>query len=345
MGDAYKNSSSSELSNLSSQPTTCIPNDVSIGGISPSLLLLTGPNMGGKSVLLKTCGLCVILAHIGCAVPAAECQMTLCDRLFVRAGASDRIVAGESTLFVEMAETAQMLTNATERSFVVLDELGRGTATHDGAAIASAVMRDVTQRIKCRAIVATHHHSLTVDMADSPDVQMCYMMTRFDTRREEAYGRDDSDNNQSSPTDVIFLYQCISGVCPRSFGMNVARLAGLPLSVVDRANEISRHLESSDKQNFFSSSTARKLIDNSMRSQTGLFDSKSGDQKQVDVSQLSATAVSIFSRVKNLQRKIAILQRRKKNRETEAMLAECGEELKALVQLAKEVKSGTASIF
>jgi len=149
------NGSSATASSSSLRPTACIQRDVSIGGLSPSLLLLTGPNMGGKSVLLKTCGLCVILSQIGCCVAAEQCKVSVCGRVFAKEQMpKEGLFLGESTLFVEMSETTQMLQNATRQSFVVvLDEMERGTETNKCAAIASAVMRDICRRITCRTIV------------------------------------------------------------------------------------------------------------------------------------------------------------------------------------------------
>jgi len=193
-----------------------IPNDTHLGGEKASLLLLTGPNMGGKSTLLRQTCLVAILAQIGCFVPCASCRLTPVDRIFTRLGASDAILAGQSTLFVELNEAAQVLLHASNRSLVILDELGRGTSTFDGTAIAHAVVHHLTSQIKCRALFATHYHSLVDEWKQNATVQLGHMSCLV-----ENGGR-----------DITFLYQLAAGSAPRSFGINVARLARLPEAVL-----------------------------------------------------------------------------------------------------------------
>ncbi|KAK7902181.1 hypothetical protein WMY93_018950 [Mugilogobius chulae] len=172
-----------------------IPNDIHVGCPSSSVgdeekssascVLVTGPNMGGKSTLMRQCGLVIILAQLGCYVPAENFRFTPVDRVFTRLGASDRIMAGESTFFVELSETASILHHATKHSLVLLDELGRGTATYDGTAIASAVVKELAEKICCRTLFSTHYHSLVEDYANNPAV-------RWDTWKICQFAEDDT---------------------------------------------------------------------------------------------------------------------------------------------------------
>ena len=208
-----------------------IPNTLVLGGKEDSrVLLLSGPNMGGKSTLLRqTCAIC-ILAQIGCYVPAEACAITPLDRIFTRLGASDSILQGQSTFFVELAETAAALRGASSRSLVIMDELGRGTATFDGTAIASATVQYLVDENKCLALFATHYHSLLADWEHNKKVRLGHMecMVELDTGKEQI---------------VTFLYTLGNGICPRSFGINVARLAGLPQEVIDIAMKKSAEFE------------------------------------------------------------------------------------------------------
>jgi DNA mismatch repair protein MSH6 len=148
-----------------------IPNDTLIDtGNSQSLLLVTGPNMGGKSTLLRQTCIAVILAQLGCYVPATHCELTLVDRIFTRIGASDRILEGKSTFYVEMEETRNVLKFATNRSLAILDELGRGTSTFDGYSIAHAVMRYLVNQLHCRTLFSTHYHMLLDEFQNYPGV-------------------------------------------------------------------------------------------------------------------------------------------------------------------------------
>uniref|UniRef100_A0A8B9HPN9 DNA mismatch repair protein n=1 Tax=Astyanax mexicanus TaxID=7994 RepID=A0A8B9HPN9_ASTMX len=169
-----------------------IPNDIFIGcpgteeeegedtnKALASCVLVTGPNMGGKSTLMRQCGLVVILAQLGCYVPADSLRLTPVDRVFTRLGASDRIMSGESTFFVELSETASILLHGTNHSLVLLDELGRGTATYDGTAIASAVVKELSEKIHCRTLFSTHYHSLVEDYAQDPAVKLGHMVRLF----------------------------------------------------------------------------------------------------------------------------------------------------------------------
>ncbi|KFM28138.1 DNA mismatch repair protein Msh6 [Auxenochlorella protothecoides] len=204
-----------------------VPNDVSLGADAPPFLVLTGPNMGGKSTLMRQICLAVVLAQVGAWVPAASLRLTPADSLFVRMGARDRLLLGQSTFFVEMAETSAALARATRHSLVALDELGRGTATSDGAAIAGAVLEHLASDLRCRGLFATHYHAVAEHAQVALPVAVCHMACRVDG--------DGGDH-------VTFLYKLVPGACPASYGVNVARLAGLPDAVVRRASSMAASL-------------------------------------------------------------------------------------------------------
>ncbi|KAI8437534.1 hypothetical protein MSG28_011837 [Choristoneura fumiferana] len=214
-----------------------IPNDARLGGGSAALLLLTGPNMGGKSTLMRQVGLLTVLAHLGSYVPAAECSLSLVDRVFTRLGAADDILAGQSTFLVEMNETAAIVRHASLHSLVLLDELGRGTSTYDGTAIASGVCVELAHR-GCRVVFSTHYHSLVHHLASHPGVVLGHMACMVETDESTA----DSDDQIPEET-ITFLYKLSPGACPKSYGFNAARLAGIPKEITRRAHEISKKLE------------------------------------------------------------------------------------------------------
>ncbi|XP_029031109.1 DNA mismatch repair protein Msh6 [Betta splendens] len=197
-----------------------------------SCVLVTGPNMGGKSTLMRQCGLVIILAQLGCYVPAESLCFTPADRVFTRLGASDRIMAGESTFFVELSETASILHHATKHSLVLLDELGRGTATYDGTAIASAVVKELAEKICCRTLFSTHYHSLVEDYANNPAVRLGHMACMVENECEDP-----------SQETITFLYKFITGACPKSYGFNAARLASLPEEVIQLGHKKAREFE------------------------------------------------------------------------------------------------------
>lgn len=201
-----------------------VPNDCSL---SPDdrLWLIGGPNMGGKSTFLRQNALMVLLAQAGSYVPAAEARVGLVDRLFSRVGASDNLARGRSTFMVEMVETAAILSQATERSFVILDEVGRGTSTYDGLALAWAVVEAVHETIRCRCLFATHYHELA-RLADS-----CDALSLHHVRAREWKG------------DLVLLHELATGAADRSYGLAVAKLAGVPPQVVRRARAVLDRLE------------------------------------------------------------------------------------------------------
>ncbi|XP_026882910.2 DNA mismatch repair protein Msh6 [Electrophorus electricus] len=221
-----------------------IPNDIFIGcpgteeeggkdkkALAPCVLV-TGPNMGGKSTLMRQCGLVVILAQLGCYVPAESLRLTPVDRVFTRLGASDRIMSGESTFFVELSETASILLHVTRHSLILLDELGRGTATYDGTAIASAVVKELSEKIRCRTLFSTHYHSLVEDYAQDPAVKLGHMACMVENECEDP-----------SQETITFLYKFIGGACPKSYGFNAARLANIPEVVIQSGHRKAKVFE------------------------------------------------------------------------------------------------------
>jgi DNA mismatch repair protein MutS len=201
-----------------------IPNDILLDE-RQRVILVTGPNMAGKSTILRQVGLAVVLAQAGCFVPARSARIGIVDRVFTRVGASDNVALGQSTFMVEMSETSAILHAATPRSLVLLDEIGRGTATYDGVAIAWAVTEHLHDRVGCLTMFATHYHELTQLTEELAHARNCNVAVR-----EEAH-------------DIIFLYRLEPGGADRSYGIHVGRLAGLPRDVVERAREILTMLE------------------------------------------------------------------------------------------------------
>ncbi|AEF81136.1 DNA mismatch repair protein MutS [Leadbettera azotonutricia] len=203
-----------------------IPNDVILDEAGIAFALITGPNMAGKSTYLRQAALTVIMAQAGSFVPAEEAIIGMCDRIYCRVGASDSLARGESTFLVEMNETAYILHTATEKSLVIMDEIGRGTGTNDGLSIAWAVCEDLLDRIKCRTLFATHYHELS---------QISH--PRMSNRSMEV-----SDNNG----EIVFLRKLKEGSTSNSYGLHAARLAGLPETVLERAGEILETLEAAN---------------------------------------------------------------------------------------------------
>jgi DNA mismatch repair protein MutS len=204
-----------------------VPNDLDMSGSGRQILLVTGPNMGGKSTYLRQAALAVLLAQAGSFVPAERAVVGCVDRLFTRVGAADRLGSGQSTFLVEMSETADILRGATPRSFVLLDEIGRGTSTYDGLALAWAVTEflHASQGPRPRTVFATHYHELT---------QLAGRLARL--VNVQVAVRESGDH-------VVFLHRVIEGAADRSYGIQVARLAGLPPAVIARAREVLHELE------------------------------------------------------------------------------------------------------
>ena len=205
--------------------TKFVPNDTELLPESSRLQILTGPNMAGKSTYIRQLALITLMAQIGAYVPADSATIGMTDRIFCRVGASDDLSRGQSTFMVEMAETSLILNHATEKSLVILDEIGRGTATFDGLSIAWAVAEHLHDQIKCRTLFATHYHELT-DLANTRDAVTNYNVAVREWNEE-----------------IIFLHKILPGSADKSYGIQVARLAGLPKPVLDRAKSILSHLE------------------------------------------------------------------------------------------------------
>ena len=199
-----------------------IPNDLYLNSDTDLIAIITGPNMGGKSTYLRQAALIAILAQMGSFIPADSASLPLIDRIFTRIGASDNLARGRSTFMVEMTETAVILNTATPRSFIVLDEIGRGTATYDGLALAWAVVEHIHARTRAKTLFATHYHELT-ELAEQLDG-----IRNLSVSVKEAGDR------------IIFLRKVEPGKADRSYGIEVARLAGLPLRVIERASEVLR---------------------------------------------------------------------------------------------------------
>ena len=192
------------------------------------IALLTGPNMAGKSTYLRQNALIVVLAHLGSFVPASRATIGICDQLFSRVGASDNLAAGQSTFMVEMSETANILRRATKKSFIIFDEIGRGTATYDGMAIAQAVL-EYLDELSPRTLFATHYHELTALVGDDAGRLHNVSCLTIDVREH---------NN-----DIVFMHKIVAGVANRSYGIHVAKMAGMPASVVARAESVLAGLE------------------------------------------------------------------------------------------------------
>ena len=209
------------------EPGRFVPNDVHLDQEQDEILIITGPNMAGKSTMLRQTALIVLMAHLGSFVPAESADICLVDRIFTRVGAMDDLRRGQSTFMVEMNETANILNNATENSLVILDEIGRGTSTYDGLAIAWAVAEELSRKngVGIKTLFATHYHELTDLAATNPSIQNYSIAVK-------------EWNNT-----IIFLHKLIKGATNRSYGIQVASLAGVPAHVIARAYEILKNIE------------------------------------------------------------------------------------------------------
>ena len=212
--------------------TSFIPNDVRFED-GEMIRVITGPNMSGKSTFLRQTAIIILMAQMGSFVPAEKAEIGMVDRIFTRIGAQDEIHAGLSTFMVEMVETANILNNATGKSLLILDEIGRGTSTYDGVSIAWAIVEYIhnAPKLRARTLFATHYHELTKLAETLPGIR------NYNVAVSETNG------------EVIFLHKIIAGAADRSYGIHVAQIAGLPKPVINRANEILAQLESVDHQN------------------------------------------------------------------------------------------------
>ncbi len=230
-----------------------VPNDVQLNRKDAQLLIITGPNMAGKSTVMRQVALTALMAQAGSFVPARRARIGLCDRIFTRVGAADNLARGQSTFMVEMTETANILHNATRRSLVILDEIGRGTSTYDGLSIAWAVAEQLHDRVGARTLFATHYHELTDLAREKPKAKNCSIAVK------EQDGK------------VIFLRKLVAGGASRSYGIEVARLAGLPPEVLMRSREILGNLESGELDEAGRPRITRRTAKVSNMDQLGLF--------------------------------------------------------------------------
>jgi DNA mismatch repair protein MutS len=207
--------------------TRFVPNDTALDA-TVQIALITGPNMAGKSTYIRQVALLALLAHTGSFIPAAEARVDLVDRIFTRIGASDDLSRGQSTFMVEMSETANILNNATARSLIILDEIGRGTSTFDGLSLAWSIVEHLHNQIGAKTLFATHYHELTELAGRLPRLKNFNVAVR-------------EWNDQ-----VVFLHKIVEGGADKSYGIQVARLAGVPKPVIERSKEILRNLEESE---------------------------------------------------------------------------------------------------
>ncbi|MCU0914863.1 MAG: DNA mismatch repair protein MutS, partial [Planctomycetes bacterium] len=203
-----------------------VPNDVDLGDGLGDIAVITGPNMSGKSTYIRQIALLVLMAQAGSFIPAKAAEIGLVDRIFTRVGASDELVRGQSTFMVEMTETANIINNATARSLVILDEVGRGTSTYDGLALAWAITEHLATRLKCRTLFATHYHELTELAELFGNIRNCNVAVR------------------EWMDEVVFLHRILPGGTDKSYGIHVAKLAGIPKPILARSKEILEELES-----------------------------------------------------------------------------------------------------
>jgi DNA mismatch repair protein MutS len=206
-------------------PGTFVPNDVQLGPDAGMLWLITGPNMSGKSTFIRQVALLTIMAQMGSFLPAAAARVGLADRIFTRVGASDELSRGQSTFMVEMTEAANILNNASARSLVILDEIGRGTSTYDGVSLAWAISEFLHHQVGCRALFATHYHELAQLAETLPNLRNYNVLVR------------------EWQDDIVFLHKIAAGSADKSYGIHVARLAGIPADVLGRAREVLAQLE------------------------------------------------------------------------------------------------------
>ena len=259
-----------------------VPNDIIMDN-NTDIILITGPNMAGKSTYMRQLGIIAIMAQIGCFVPAAEANLPVFDKIFTRIGASDDLVSGESTFMVEMMEASRAIKGATKNSLILFDELGRGTATYDGMSLAEAILEYIAKRIKCKTLFSTHYHELT-DMENSlPNL-----------KNKHVSAIEDGGN-------ITFLHKVKDGSVDKSYGINVAMLAGLPSEVIDRANVILKEYES---KNDNSTSKKKKKNDDSFQYSLPLdFEEKKSEVeeeiKKIDVLNITPMeAINILSKLK-----------------------------------------------
>ena len=218
---------------------TYVSNDVNIDAANP-VMLITGPNMGGKSTYMRTIALIALMGQIGCFVPCSEACIPIFDQIFTRIGASDDLISGQSTFMVEMLEANNALRFATENSLIIFDEIGRGTATFDGMAIAQAMIEYIAAKIKCITLFSTHYHELTFLEEKNLGIKNVHASASIEN------------------DDLVFLYRIKPGRSNKSYGVNVAKLAKLPDAVLNRANVLLEALEENNIEHHLSDDTLKE---------------------------------------------------------------------------------------
>nr|WCZ58771.1 DNA mismatch repair protein MSH3 [Seculamonas ecuadoriensis] len=244
-----------------------VPNSVTLksrseqhGENEPQVLVITGPNMGGKSCFVRSVAVAIILAQMGCYVPAESATLTVFDGIYTRMGAGDAMLEGRSTFMVELEETSMILQRATKRSLILLDELGRGTSTHDGTSLAYSTLEHILRSLGACTLFVTHYPLITQLRNVYP--RRCEAMYMNCLVEDESTG----ESGVSAPKRVTFLYKLTPGVAPSSYGLNVARLAGIPDSIIDRAGVKAHELEQQVRRSTHEASVhlqqadARKLL-------------------------------------------------------------------------------------
>lgn len=250
-----------------------VPNNTYLNRTTDRMLLITGPNMAGKSTYMRQVALIVLLAHIGCFVPAKSAEICLTDGIFTRVGASDDLAGGQSTFMVEMKEVSEILAHATNRSLVILDEIGRGTSTFDGLSIAWAVVEHICETVGCKTLFSTHYHELS-SLEGEIDGVKNYQVTV-----------------KQLGEDVVFLHKVMRGAMGKSFGISVAKLAGIPKTIIHRANQIAANLSEAEMQ-------ARKAGNSEITSEKGKHQLIVESLKTLDINKLSPMqAFEILSQV------------------------------------------------
>jgi DNA mismatch repair protein MutS len=266
------------------------PNSSGLDNANDQIILLTGPNMAGKSVYLRQVGLIVLLAQIGSFVSAKEAKIGLVDRIFTRVGASDNITAGESTFLVEMQEAANILNNATSKSLILLDEIGRGTSTFDGISIAWAITEYLHENpaISAKTLFATHYHELN---------EMAEIFPKIKNYKVEVREYDDK---------VIFLHKVNPGRADHSYGIQVAQMAGLPTFVTNRAKEILQNLEGKELTPYEVKKEKLEKLKREDESQISLFEIKD-DKLRTEINDIeidNLTPVDALNKLNELKKKV-----------------------------------------
>ena len=251
-----------------------VPNDIIMDN-NTDIILITGPNMAGKSTYMRQLGIIAIMAQIGCFVPAEEASLPVFDKIFTRIGASDDLVSGESTFMVEMMEASRAIKNATSKSLILFDELGRGTATYDGMSLAEAILEYIANNIKCKTLFSTHYHELTEMEKTLPNL-----------KNKHVSAIEENGN-------ITFLHKVKDGSVDKSYGINVATLAGLPKEVIDRANIILKEYETKENKKTSSVQIALPLNFEEKKSEV------EEELKKIDILNITPIeAINILSKLK-----------------------------------------------